>query len=86
MPNPSDHEPEDAAERPSVPCSFCLKESKAAGTLIEGPQRDELGCAYICRNCVEICFYIFIDQKQKGHATENATAVGQFAASHHSRR
>ena len=51
MPNPSDHEPEDAAERPSAPCPFCLKDWRDAGTLIEGPERDELGRAYLPQLC-----------------------------------
>jgi hypothetical protein len=76
--NLSDDESEAAAERPSVPCSFCLKDSRDAGTLIEGPERDQLGRAYICRNCVEICVYILMDVKRKSLATDDATAVGQF--------
>ena len=78
MQNPSDDESEDAAELLSFRCSFCLKDSRDAGTLIEGRERDELGRAYICRNCVEICVYIFMDVKQKRLAIEDATAAGQF--------
>src|SRR5262245_46235511 len=51
---------------------------KGAGSLVEGPQRGELGRAYICRNCVEICAYIFMDVKQKSLATEDAAAGSPF--------
>jgi DNA-binding CsgD family transcriptional regulator len=76
--DPGDHEPEDSDERPSVRCSFCLKDSRDAGSLVEGPERFLLGRAYICRNCVEICVYIFMDVKRKSLATEDAAAVGKF--------
>ncbi len=78
MRNPSDDESKDASERLSARCSFCLKDSKGAGTLIEGPERDGSVRAYICRNCIEICVYCFIDVKRKGLATEDAAARSQF--------
>lgn len=79
MRNPSGHESDDPAERPSVRCSFCLKDSGDAGTLIEGRERHESGRAYICRNCVECCVYIFMDVKRKSLAIEDAAAANQFA-------
>jgi DNA-directed RNA polymerase specialized sigma subunit len=76
--NPSDQESEDAAERPSARCSFCLQDSRESGTLIEGPNHDKLGAAYICYNCVYICAVIFEDKKQEILATEDAAAASQF--------
>lgn len=47
------------AERLSAKCSFCLRDSKTAGMLIEGCKRDESGPSYICQDCVELCTLIF---------------------------
>jgi RNA polymerase sigma factor (sigma-70 family) len=74
MRNISDHESADAAERPSPRCSFCLKDSRNVGTLVEGPKRAELGAVYICRDCVEFCASIFEVEKQRSLAPQGETA------------
>jgi RNA polymerase sigma factor (sigma-70 family) len=69
MSNPGDHGSEDAGEPPAKRCSFCLKSSKVVGILIEGPERGELGAAYICQECVELCAMILVKQKQRAADT-----------------
>jgi RNA polymerase sigma factor (sigma-70 family) len=48
----------------SARCSFCLKDGIVVGPLIEGPNRDGIGAAYICRDCAELCLQIFERNKQ----------------------
>jgi DNA-directed RNA polymerase specialized sigma24 family protein len=80
MPIPSDHESQDAAQRASARCSFCLHDPSDTGTLIEGRKRDDFGPAYICSNCVDLCAHILEDrnQKQKLVATEDKVAAHPF--------
>jgi RNA polymerase sigma factor (sigma-70 family) len=70
MGNPGDHGSGDAPDPASERCSFCLQSPSDAGTLLEGPERGELGRAYICRNCVELCASIFESREQEASANE----------------
>ena len=74
MRNTIDRASVDAAERPSPRCSFCLKDWRDAGTLVEGPKRAELGAVYICHECVAFCGQsIFEVEKQRSLAPEGET-------------
>jgi RNA polymerase sigma factor (sigma-70 family) len=64
-----------ATEPPSARCSFCLKSPSDVGTLIEGPKRGELGAAYICQECVELCASILENEKRKIADSESEAAV-----------
>jgi RNA polymerase sigma factor (sigma-70 family) len=80
MRNTTDRESVDAAERRSPRCSFCLKDWRDAGTLVEGPKRAELGAVYICRDCVEFCASIFEVEKQRSLTPQGKTAEGPIDA------
>ena len=80
MRNPSDHESVDADEQPSARCSFCHKDSREVGTLVEGPNRDELGAVYICHDCVELCASILEAEKQTSLAPQGETDEGPINA------
>jgi RNA polymerase sigma factor (sigma-70 family) len=54
-----------AAERPSLRCSFCLENSSDVGSLLKGPWRGEASAAYICRACVERCALTFDAQEEE---------------------
>jgi len=73
MRNPGDHESEDAAERRSARCSFCLKTWRDVGPLVEGPKHEEFGAVYICHDCVELCAMILDVEKQRSLAPQGET-------------
>jgi RNA polymerase sigma factor (sigma-70 family) len=71
MSDPRDADSDDEPEGLSARCSFCLKSSRDADTLIEGPNRSELGAVYICLECVELGAAIFESRKQTSLATDD---------------
>jgi RNA polymerase sigma factor (sigma-70 family) len=60
-------------EPPSARCSFCRKDSRDVGTLVEGPNRDGSGPVYICDDCVELCALILEFEKQRASARQGET-------------
>jgi RNA polymerase sigma factor (sigma-70 family) len=60
-----DPESEEVTKQRSACCSFCGKGSSDEESLIEGPDRDGFGAAYICQDCVELCSEIFERRKQE---------------------
>jgi ATP-dependent Clp protease ATP-binding subunit ClpX len=50
----SEKEVKRAGEVSSALCSFCGKSWRDVGTLIEGPEIEGFGRAYICSECVEL--------------------------------
>lgn len=56
--------------RRSRPCSFCGKNEREVGSMIEGPDR-----IYICATCVELCSSIFRQEKRKGSTKRSKRAI-----------
>jgi hypothetical protein len=75
MSHSGDLGPEDSAEPPSARCSFGLRSEGDAGALVEGPERGELGAAYICEKCVGLCAWILESEKRKMGATGSPIKV-----------
>jgi RNA polymerase sigma factor (sigma-70 family) len=73
MRTPRDHGSVDANEPPSARCSFCRKDSRDAGTLVEGANPDGSGPVYICHDCVELCALILEYEKQRAAARQGET-------------
>jgi DNA-directed RNA polymerase specialized sigma24 family protein len=66
----------DAEQRRPVCCSFCLKGFRLVGPLIEGPDRNDLGKAYICRECAELCLSILETEKKRNELRrDEATTI-----------
>jgi hypothetical protein len=72
MGNPGDNASEDPAGPPWTRCSFCLRGSEDVGLLIEGLQPNELGPAYICYGCVQLCAMIFESREISASEDEGA--------------
>jgi RNA polymerase sigma factor (sigma-70 family) len=70
MRTPHDDGSVDADEPPSARCSFCHRDSRDVGTLVEGPNRDGSGPVYICDDCVELCASILEMEKQHASAPQ----------------
>jgi RNA polymerase sigma factor (sigma-70 family) len=73
MRTPRDHGPVDSNEPPSARCSFCRKDARDAGPLVEGPNPDGSWPVYICHDCVELCALILEHEKQRASAPEGET-------------
>ena len=76
MSYPDDHGSDGLAEPLSACCSFCLKRPSDECTLIEEPERGEVGAAYLCQDCVELCAEIFENQKRKTSDSESEDRPG----------
>jgi hypothetical protein len=74
MSDPGDQGSADAAEPLDKRCSFCLKSSKEVETLVEGTKRGELGAAYICEECIELCGMILANPMRRVADTESGAA------------
>ena len=53
-----------------VRCSFCHKRQELVGKLISSPS--DWPRAYICNECVAVCYSIIEDDARQAHATESA--------------
>jgi RNA polymerase sigma factor (sigma-70 family) len=79
--SPNDQVSGNAPEPLPARCSFCNKAVKDGGFLVEGPQREELGRAYICGDCIELCSVILDQQEQKRKSSEDKAEEGMISAS-----
>ena len=57
----------DEGPRRVTTCSFCNKNSREVGPMVEGP-----GDVFICTECVDLCRNIFQQEKQRSSSSDNA--------------
>ena len=57
----------DEGPRRVTTCSFCNKNSREVGPMVEGP-----GDVFICTQCVDLCRNIFQQEKQRSSRSDNA--------------
>jgi ATP-dependent Clp protease ATP-binding subunit ClpX len=62
----------------SLRCSFCQKSEERVGKLISSPS--EYPRAYICDECVRVCYFILEDDREDGEAQnpEHFAIIGLF--------
>jgi RNA polymerase sigma factor (sigma-70 family) len=65
MSDPGDDDSDDVEERPSVRCSFCRKNPREVGTVLEGPWGGEGEAVYICHECAALCVLIFRNEQEE---------------------
>lgn len=72
-----DNAPSQSELKDGLSCSFCAKGQKQVRTLIAGPALCLCGNAYICNECVMLCFDVLREELDK--AMKGMTALREIA-------